>query len=91
MWSWFGKDTVLKGWLKAGRGSNTRAELVGLWSLHFCAKLWGVSALQILGIPKLLLFGLKGAQVKSLDLHHWMESMKCLMKDFSFFIFPTYL
>ena len=33
-----GKDKVMKSWLKDGIGTNTRVEVVGLWSLLYCAK-----------------------------------------------------
>ena len=83
-----GKDTIFKGWLKVGKGLNTRDELVWLWSLLFCEKSWGVSSLQILGDSQFIINWAKGeAQVKSLVLHHWMERIKCLMKYFSLLSF----
>ena len=40
-----GDDKVIKGWLKACFGTNTGAEVVGLWSLLLCAKYWGIKYL----------------------------------------------
>ena len=37
-----GDDKVMKGWLKNGIGTNTRAEVAGLWCLLFYAKYWGI-------------------------------------------------
>ena len=37
-----GKDKVIKGWLNVGIGTNTRAKVVGLWSLLFCTKFLGI-------------------------------------------------
>lgn len=45
-----GNDFIYKGWLRAGSGSNTRAEVVGLWSLLFFAKFLGVQSLQDYGV-----------------------------------------
>ena len=42
-------DKVIKGWLKAGRHTNTRAEVIGLWSVLFVAKSWGLKDLHVLG------------------------------------------
>ena len=30
------KDKTIKGWLKAGMGTNTIAKVIGMWSLLFC-------------------------------------------------------
>ena len=38
-----GGDNVLKGWLKDGKGSNTREDMEALWGLIFLAKWWGLS------------------------------------------------
>ena len=35
------KDIIFKGWLKVGMGTNTRAEVIGIWSLLFCVKYFG--------------------------------------------------
>ena len=36
---------TFKGWLKAGLGINTWAEVIGLWSLLHCARISGVDHL----------------------------------------------
>ena len=62
-----GKDKVYKGWLKAMKDSNTRAEVVELWSLLFCEKYWGVHSLQFLGDSQVIINWANGEdQVKSL-------------------------
>ena len=43
---------MIKGWLKAGLGTDTRAEVIGFWSLPTCAKFWGLNYLQVLGDSK---------------------------------------
>ena len=40
---------VIKGWLNAGRGSNTRAKVIRLWSGLYVARLWGVKDLHVAG------------------------------------------
>lgn len=66
-----GRNTVLKGWLKAGVGSNTRAELVALWGLLYLAKRWGLTALQVLGDSQVVVkLALGEAQLQSLVLLH---------------------
>ena len=59
-----------------------------LWSLLICAKFWGIKDLQVLGDSRVIINWAMGeAQVKSLELHHWLENTKSLMKDFSFLSF----
>ena len=80
-----GRDKVIKGWLKVGFGINTHVEVVGLWSLLFCAKSWSLKYLPVLGDSQVIInWALGEAHVKSFELNHWLENTKSLMKDFFF-------
>ena len=71
--------------IRAGVGTNTRDELVGLWILVFCAKTWGIKHLQFLGDSQVIIkWALEDAHVKYLELQHWLTSTKRVMKQFYF-------
>ena len=62
--------------------------MVGLWSLLFFAKPWGIKDLQVLGDSQVIInWELGEAQVKSLEFNHWLDKTKSLMKGFSFLTF----
>ena len=62
--------------------------MVGLWSLLFIAKSWGLKDLQVLGDSQVIINWVVGeAQMKSLELNHWLENTKILMKYFTFLSF----
>ena len=50
-----GKDKVIKSWLKAGFDTNKPAKVVGLLSLLFCSKSWGLKDLQVLGDSQVII------------------------------------
>ena len=51
-------------------------------------KCLGMCALQVLGDSQVIInWGNGEAQVKYLELHHWLENIKCLMRCFSFLSF----
>ena len=77
-----------KGRLKAGIGTNTRAEVIGLWSLLFCAKFWGLKHLQVLGDSQVIInWALGKAQMKSMEFNHWLDNIKILMNEFTWLSF----
>ena len=39
----------LKCWRKDGKGTNTRIEVIGLWSLLHYDRVWGIKHLLVLG------------------------------------------
>ena len=55
-----GKDKIIKGWLKAGKGSNTRAKVAVLWSLLFVRNFGVFMLYKSWEIPKSLLIGKMG-------------------------------
>ena len=48
------KDKNIKGWLKAGMGTNTSVEVIGMWSLLFVSIL-GIKHLQVLGKSQVII------------------------------------
>ena len=67
-----------------GVGTNSRAELLALWSLLSFASNLGISSLQIVGDSKLIVDWYKGqADFRSLSLMHWMERILHLKSTFS--------
>lgn len=36
------KDKFIRGWLKGGMGTNTKAKVIGISSLLYCANSWGI-------------------------------------------------
>ena len=83
-----GNVMVIKGSRKAGVGTNTRVEVVGLWTLLFCAKTWGIKHLQVLGDSQVIIkWALGEAHVKSLELQHCLSNTMSVMKDFTFLSF----
>ena len=75
---------VIKGWLNAGRGSNTRAEVMGLWSGLYVARLWGVKDLHVDGDSQVIIhWALEKAQVRSLELFHWLNDSRRRIREFN--------
>ena len=67
-----------------GVGTNSRAELLALWSLLSFASNLGISSLQIFGDSKLIVDWYKDqADFRSLSLMHWMERILHLNSTFS--------
>ena len=48
-------DNEIKGWLKAGRGSNTQTELVSLWSRLFVAISRGLKDIHVVGDSQVII------------------------------------
>ena len=42
-------QVVIKGWMKAGRGTNSKAELLSLWGILYLAKTFRVDNIFIVG------------------------------------------
>ena len=79
---------IFRGWLKASLGSNTRDEVIGLWSLLHYARIWGVDHFQALGDSQVVINWVKGKTgLKTLELPHWLDSIVLQKKVFSWITF----
>lgn len=69
-------------------GTNTCAKLIGIWSLLFCTNFLGLKHLQVLRDSQVIInWALGKAQVKSLELNHWLENIKNMMNEFTWLSF----
>ena len=74
----------IKGWLNAGRDSNTRVEIIGLWSGLYVARWRGVRELFVAGDSQVIInWALDKALGLSLELFHWLNDSKGLMSEFN--------
>ena len=77
------KGEEIKGWINAGRGTNTRAEIIGLWSGLYVARWWGLRDLFVAGDSQVIInWALDKALVLSLELFHWLNDSKRMMREF---------
>ena len=75
---------VIKGWLNAGRGSNTRAKVIRLWSGLYVGRLWGVKDLHVAGDSQVIIhLALEKAKVRPLELFHWLNDSRRLLEEFN--------
>ena len=59
-------------------------ELIGLWSVLFFVKSWGLKDLHVLGDSQVIInWALGKAQVMSLELNHWLVDTRRMMKEFN--------
>ena len=75
-------NKVIKGWLNDGRGSNTRAEFMGLQSGLYVERIWGVKDLYVAGESQVIIhWALEKGQVCSLGLFHWLNDTRRLIDE----------
>jgi ribonuclease HI len=69
--------------LNCGLGTNTRAELLGVWALLSLASRLSIQELQVMGDSKIIIDWLKGkGRLQVIPLHCWMEKISVLIKQF---------
>lgn len=69
--------------LGVGYGSNTKAELLGLWALLFTSQMMGVPLPHIYGDSQVIINWAKGlSALTPPDLHHWCRETKKLILSF---------
>ena len=67
-----------------GFGTNTRAELLALWSILHLANSMGIDAIQIVGDSRIIVDWFRGSlHLETLALTHWMERIMQLKTHFS--------
>ena len=67
-----------------GIGTNTRAELLALWSILHLAKLFGIETIQIIGDSRIIVDWFRGrVMLDSLTLTHWMDRIMQLKSYFT--------
>ena len=70
--------------MDAGRGCNTKAELLALWGLLYFASLRMVPNLKILGDSKFIIdWMLEKHHIHVIELDHWMIQVKSLKAHFT--------
>ena len=66
-----------------GFGTNTRSELLALWSLLHFARSMGIDSLQIAGDSQVIVKWFDGTiQLEAVILSHWMERIRQLKRQF---------
>lgn len=72
----------------AGRGTNTRSELLALWGLVFFVKYLGLSTLNIFGDSLAIISWAKGDRcLSSIQLSGWIKRVHALIDWFSAIFF----
>jgi ribonuclease HI len=74
---------VTKWYINCGAGTNTKAELMGLWATLTLASLWAIDKIQILGDSKVIIdwMNQKG-QLQAVNLDGWKLKTKELTHNF---------
>ena len=75
---------IIKGWMKAGCGTNSRAELMALWDLLYVAKKFGLKQSSIAGDSQMIIGWAKGeSDFQALLLEHWKARFSKLISSFT--------
>ena len=70
--------------LGVGYGTNTKAELLGLWALLFTSQMMGVPLTHIYGDSQVIINWVKGLSVLTPpELHHWCRETQKLFGSHS--------
>jgi ribonuclease HI len=87
MWSWgshkFPDSTVYRWYINCGEGTNTKAELMGVWATLTLANHWNIQKLQLMGDSKVVIDWLnhKG-NLHAIDIEGWKRRTKELTTIF---------
>ena len=74
---------AIKGWMKAGSGTNSRVELLALWALLFVSKTFKVDNIFIIGDSQIIIGWANGdTNFHSLLLEHWKTKVRLLITSF---------
>jgi ribonuclease HI len=75
---------ITKWFINFGAGTNTKVELMGLWSTLTLATLWSIKKLQVLGDSKVIIEWInhKG-NLHSTNIECWKQKTKDLAKTFN--------
>jgi hypothetical protein len=86
------RHTIFKWMLNCGPGSNTRAELLGVWTLLTLATRLHIYDLQVFGDSKIVIDWLNhNCALQVCDLLCWQDRIQTLLKDFLIAAFHPYL
>jgi ribonuclease HI len=77
--------TRITNWfINCGAGTNTKAELMGLWATLTLAALWGIDHIHIQGDSSVIIDWItKKSQLHSIHLEGWMQKVRDLTRRFS--------
>jgi ribonuclease HI len=74
---------ITKWFINCGAGSNTKAELMGLWVTLTLATIWSINKLQILGDSKVIIDWINQiGNLQAVNIDCWKQKMKDLAKNF---------
>ena len=77
-----------KCYMRAGRGTNSRAELLALWGILFIAKKWMIKDNLIVADSQVMISWAMGVEnLQSLLLAPWMMKVRALILNFSGILF----
>jgi ribonuclease HI len=76
-------STVHRWFLNCGNGTNTKAELMGVWATLYLAKQWNIQKIQILGDSKVVIDWLNHrGKLQAIDIEGWKLRTKELASNF---------
>jgi ribonuclease HI len=70
--------------LSCGRGTNTKAELLGLWTTLLLASSWSLDHLQVIGDSKVIIDWINGScHLHSFHVEGWKHKTRLLARSFT--------
>jgi ribonuclease HI len=76
-------STVYKWYINCGEGTNTKAELLGVWATLTLANMWSIQKIQILGDSKVIIDWLnQKSNLQAIDIEGWKQKTRDLANLF---------
>jgi ribonuclease HI len=78
------QSKITNWFINGGAGSNTRAELLGLWATLSLAAIWTLDELHILGDSKVIIDWITNkSKLNSIHLEGWLQQTRALSQCFT--------
>jgi ribonuclease HI len=75
---------ITKWFLCCGEGTNTKAELLGLWATLTLASLWSINQLFVLGDSRIVIdWASQKSSLHSVSIESWLEKTRALSSSFT--------